>query len=1576
MKKINAFIMLLAIMIGMGSTFAQTTIFTETMGTVGGTTAISAHETANGFDNDSYTMSGTADLRTSTSSSGYTGASGGANVFITALVGKDFMIEGINTSGYTNLTLSLGHNKSTTTGNNELKIEISSDGTSWTQLTYTRPTGSGTATWILITPSGTIPATANLRIRFTQTITTTQFRIDDIKLVGTISATPTLSVSPLADFGTQCIGGTYGPNSFTITGSNLTTANVTVAALSGFTYSTTSGGVYNPSLSIAPSSGSISQEVFVKFSPVVAQSYNGNIAIGGGGVSSSIDRSVTGSGTGAITAVVSSQAASTIGNTTATLNANLTTLGTCPNTSEKGFVYSLTSANNNPLVGGTGVTKNTVAGLTTGAYSLALIGLTSNTGYSYKAYVYDGSTYIYGNVLTFTTKSPATKLAFGTTPPATGIINTNLSSFTLEAHRPDNSIDTEFSGNIILSKASGSGLISGTLTVAAVNGVATFNDIKFNATSTYTITASSGVLTNTTSGNIIINSAPAVIAAWDFTGVGSTSLPTYPATTFNTNLVSTSNANTITRGAGAVWSNANNSFRTAGFKNEGISTANTDYLQITLAPSVGYTMSIATIDANFNGTASFFATPGVTSQFAYSTDGSTFTLIGSPVQSTSLTMTQLNLSGVSALQNIASGTTVTLRYYASGQTTTGGWGFQSAATAGTNGLAIGGFIQVGAVSPAISVSETSLNNFAYIFGNGPSAQQSFIVTGSDLTHNVSIAPPANYEISTVSGAGFTPTNPIEITPILGSVTQNIYVRLKTGLAVSQYNTQTIQVTSSGASDKTVTLSGDVFGAAPTTQATNIIFTTIGSRSIDLSWTSGNGEKRIVKVNTSNSFTDPVDGTNYLANTVYGSGEQIVYNDNGNSVIVSELSPATTYWFRVYEYNNTGTYTKYNVTIATNNPLSKPTLDAPWEDFEIGSKGSYTAGNVTCSAGNWYMSDALIGTSPDDPKNGTQSVRLRNAGYIQTNFDITGGIGTVSVSTARYGSDAIASWLLKVSDDGGATWTAFISDTIVSSTTTLQTKVFTVNIPGNVRIRLEKIIGGNRINWDDIYITHYTALAHQWTGSSSTDWNTVGNWNPATIPNITKDAVIPNVANKPIVGSGTNALAKNITIENGSTLTINQGGTLTIAQELTNNGTLTIKSNASGDGSLITNTTAGSGSYKIERYLSSGKWHLTSSPITNAVSGVFTDIWLRLYNETTNAFGEYISATSIPLNVGQGYSIWTNSSETRTYTGMINNGTVGPIALPKTSDGWNLIGNPYPSAIDVDAASGWSKTNVGRAIYTWDNNQYKVYLSITGNEQGISANGGSRYIASGQGFFVQAITSGSSISMNNNVRVHNTTPFLKNEDAANIIRVKVANENFSDETVFVIRQESMDDFDPMFDASKLRGSIVAPQLYSKKGTEEMTISTFNNMDKLFNRNIYFEPAELTEHVIIYSHTLDGTQIPVLYDKVSQTFIYPNIPYIFTPTESDMVDRFEFKEPITSGVTENNLSQIMVWQSNKKLYVQNLDNEVIKEIKLYDIQGRLVFTGNQNVSDLSHLTSSTYIVKIITDRQNIIKKIIVQ
>lgn len=167
---------------------AQTTIFSENMGAPTATVAISA----NTFQNATpITFSGTADVRITTPSIGYTGASGNGSIFVGATIpSQTFLIEGINTTNYSNIEMSFGHYKSTNAGSNELTVEVSSDGTNWTPLTYSRATGTATSNWILITPTGTIPATSNLRIKFTNptnsgTALSVGFRVDDVKLTGT-----------------------------------------------------------------------------------------------------------------------------------------------------------------------------------------------------------------------------------------------------------------------------------------------------------------------------------------------------------------------------------------------------------------------------------------------------------------------------------------------------------------------------------------------------------------------------------------------------------------------------------------------------------------------------------------------------------------------------------------------------------------------------------------------------------------------------------------------------------------------------------------------------------------------------------------------------------------------------------------------------------------------------------------------------------------------------------------------------------------------------------------------------------------------------------------------------------------------------------------------------------------------------------------------------------------------------------------------------------------------------------------------------------------------------------------------
>jgi hypothetical protein len=196
--------------------FAQT-FYSENMGTTAtGNPVVTSYT---GWQNVApIVYSGTASARTSLPSSGYNGVSGSVNVFIGATtgVGQYFQIEGLNTSAYqtADLQLSFGYTKSSATGD-PLLIEKSTNGTTWTALTYTDNT---TTSWNLVTiAGGQIPSTTNLYLRFTNTTTATtnapNFRLDDIKL-SNVSASCTLTLGAVT---TACLASTINLDTYEVT---------------------------------------------------------------------------------------------------------------------------------------------------------------------------------------------------------------------------------------------------------------------------------------------------------------------------------------------------------------------------------------------------------------------------------------------------------------------------------------------------------------------------------------------------------------------------------------------------------------------------------------------------------------------------------------------------------------------------------------------------------------------------------------------------------------------------------------------------------------------------------------------------------------------------------------------------------------------------------------------------------------------------------------------------------------------------------------------------------------------------------------------------------------------------------------------------------------------------------------------------------------------------------------------------------------------------------------------------------------------------------------------------------------
>lgn len=144
-----------------------------------------------------------------------------------------------------------------------------------------------------------------------------------------------------------------------------------------------------------------------------------------------------------------------------------------------------------------------------------------------------------------------------------------------------------------------------------------------------------------------------------------------------------------------------------------------------------------------------------------------------------------------------------------------------------------------------------------------------------------------------------------------------------------------------------------------------------------------------------------------------------------------------------------------------------------EGFESGTKTAYTVGSVTLGSGSWTLDDALLGNTTADPKTGAQSARVRNAGRLTMNFNVTGGAGVVTIGHATYGTDGSSTWELWKSTDNGSTYTK-VGSTITTSSTTLSTATFTVNQTGSVRFQIRKTDGTtNRLNFDNVDIQTYS-----------------------------------------------------------------------------------------------------------------------------------------------------------------------------------------------------------------------------------------------------------------------------------------------------------------------------------------------------------------------------------------------------------------------------------------------------------------------------------------------------------------------
>ncbi|WP_366186099.1 hypothetical protein [Flavobacterium ovatum] len=552
-------------------------------------------------------------------------------------------------------------------------------------------------------------------------------------------------------------------------------------------------------------------------------------------------------------------------------------------------------------------------------------------------------------------------------------------------------------------------------------------------------------------------------------------------------------------------------------------------------------------------------------------------------------------------------------------------------------------------------------------------------------------------------------------------------------------------------------------------------------------------------------------------------------------------------------------------------------------------------------------------------------------------------------------------------------------------------------------------------------------------SNTTTWDGISwsNGNPSNVNHIVFNNYYSST--NPIECCSCQVNSGNVVIHGGHTLKITNG--LNIV-----GGKLTFDNNASLIQLNDFATNFGSITYQRQTTpVSNLDYTYWSSPVTGFTIGAVSPNTLSgkwySYNATINNWRQE-SASTI-MNKGIGYIIRgpeSNKSpnppniQLASFIGIPNNGI---ISTPITgNDHSNLIGNPYPSAIDADSFITQNSTLIDGTLFFWTHNtSIQLATNITNGTAGsgkyaytsddyasYNLTGGvaafqtptisgrtntdipTGNIAAGQGFFVTGSTTGN-IKFSNSMRIGNEDTLLNNSQffkTYTTVRNNVINKNriwlnltnnqgaYKQILVGYITNAS-NDFENNFDGQTFDSNPYI-DFYSTIGNKKLVIQgkglPFDELDivPLGYR------SDISGEFSINLSQVDGNFInkPIyIEDKITNSI--RNIkdgPYTFTSEKGIFDNRFILRytnDKLTRNSIEKSSKDILIYKKNHCIKIKSL-NENIEEIIIIDLIGnQLLKRKNINSNQYTALDlpseNQILVVKIVLkNKQLIVKKIV--
>lgn len=309
--------------------------------------------------------------------------------------------------------------------------------------------------------------------------------------------------------------------------------------------------------------------------------------------------------------------------------------------------------------------------------------------------------------------------------------------------------------------------------------------------------------------------------------------------------------------------------------------------------------------------------------------------------------------------------------------------------------------------------------------------------------------------------------------------------------------------------------------------------------------------------------------------------------------------------------------------------------------------------------------------------------------------------------------------------------------------------------------------------------------------------------------------------------------------------VNSGGNITLVSTQTKTAYL---QELEGNGSIT-------GAAKVERWVSiARKYRYMSSAVANMtvanwqlympITGNFTgsspnspNPSMFYYVENQGGYKNYPHTgtdNSVTFERGRGYSIFNyngNSPLTLTMTGNPYQGSIPYTLTPGSGGdtGWNLVGNPYASAIMWNnLTSDWIKSGLSPIVHVPDNTSGTLVFRTYNANNGLGTLTGG-IIAPGQAFWVQAVTANPSLTIHEKAKRTNTSTFFREEESTiNSITIRLSNGTLEDEAYIIVGDEYEDTYEPGIDGMKMKNQILNLSTLSSENVKLI----FNNISNSF------------------------------------------------------------------------------------------------------------------------------------------------